>query len=80
MQEFLRENSFSHISLQSVKTHLLSSFCIPIKQEKKRVYICDDILSKIFIKKRIRKKLSADIDLLLKIQNGDYIVHIDHGI
>ena len=80
LQEFLRENSFSHISLQSVKTHLLSSFCIPIKQEKKRVYICDDILSKIFIKKRIRKKLSADIDLLLKIQNGDYIVHIDHGI
>jgi transcription-repair coupling factor (superfamily II helicase) len=37
-------------------------------------------MAKIFIKRRVKKKLSEDIDLLLKIQSGDYIVHIDHGI
>lgn len=79
MKEFLRENNFGHIELKEVKNHILTSFTY---REKKvsHVYICDDIISKIFIKKRVRKKLSADIDLLLKIQKGDYIVHIDHGI
>ncbi|MDD2487548.1 MAG: CarD family transcriptional regulator [Candidatus Gracilibacteria bacterium] len=42
--------------------------------------ICDDILSNIFIKKRYRKSLSKDLDLLLQIKPGDYIVHIDHGV
>lgn len=44
------------------------------------LFLCDDIINKIFIKRRLKKKLSVDVDLLLKIQNGDYIVHIDHGI
>lgn len=42
--------------------------------------ICDDILSNIFIKKRYRKSLSKDLDLLLQIKPWDYIVHIDHGV
>lgn len=79
IQEFLKENNFWHIEIIQVKTHLLTSYSY---QEKKENYliICDDIISKIFIKRRVRKKLSADIDLLLKIKNGDYVVHIDHWI
>lgn len=80
ISEFFEANNFWHISITWVKTHLLTSFSYPQKQWKNWIYICDDILSKIFIKKRVRKKLSADVDLLLKIANGDYIVHIDHGI
>jgi len=42
--------------------------------------ICDDIINTVFTKKRIKRKLSEDVDLLLKIKKGDYIIHIDHGI
>ncbi len=73
--EFLERNSFSHITVISTKSHLYKSFSY-----KNNVCLCDDIIAKIFIKKRVKKKLSEDIDLLLKIQNGDYVVHIDHGI
>jgi len=79
LEEFLTENNFWHIPLTSVSTHLLSSFSYK-KNKTILCYICDDILQKIFIKKRSKKSLSAEIDLLLKIQTGDYIVHIDHGI
>lgn len=79
LDQFLSENNFSHIKLVSVKTHLCTSFSL-LKWQKNHIYIWDDILSKIFIKKRVKKKLSADIDLLLKIQSGDFVVHIDHGI
>lgn len=50
------------------------------EKQKKHLVVCDDIISKIFIKKRLKKKLSAHIDELLKIMPGDYVVHIDHGI
>ena len=42
--------------------------------------IWDDILWKIFIKKRLNKSLAADLDLLLKITPWDFVVHIDHWI
>lgn len=50
------------------------------QKDGKSLIICDDILQNLFIKRRIKKKFTEDIDLLLKIKNGDYIVHIDHGI
>ena len=75
LSKFLDDNNFSHIQVISVVTHTYKSF-----QYASEVYVCDDILSKIFIKKRSRRKLSADVDLLLKIQRWDYIVHIDHWI
>jgi len=79
IEEFLQSNNYWHIPVHSVQTHLLSSFSYQ-KNKTSYNYICDDILWKIFIKKRVKKNLSAEIDLLLKIQNGDHIVHIDHGI
>ncbi len=79
VETFLMENNFWHIPVKAIHNHIMQSFVIELKNTK-NVIICDDIITKIFIKKRIRKKLSADIDLLLKIKNDDYIVHIDHGI
>ena len=79
MHEFLVHNNFGHIELIAVSTHLLTSFSY-WEWKNMRLCICDDVISKIFIKKRSRKKLSADVDLLLKIQKWDFVVHIDHGI
>ena len=79
IREFLDQNNFWHITLTAISTHLLQSFAWE-NSKKKYIYICDDIISKIFIKRRSRKKLSADVDLLLKIGQGDYVVHIDHGV
>jgi transcription-repair coupling factor (superfamily II helicase) len=75
IQEFLSKNKLSHIPIIEVKNHLLSSF-----HYKHHYCIADDVIQKIFIKRRLKKKLSADIDLLLKIRTGDFVVHIDHGI
>lgn len=75
IERFLRDNHFENAIVKSVKSHLYKSF-----ETQDAVFLCDDILSQIFIKKRLKKKLSQDLDLLLKIQNGDYIVHIDHGV
>jgi len=44
------------------------------------VLICDDNISRIFIKKRIKRTLSENMDLLMQIKPGDYIVHIDHWV
>jgi hypothetical protein len=69
IEEYLKDNSLSVAELMQVKHTGFSSFKKNSSQEKEtRSYISDDIIQKIFIKKRLKKKLSADIDLLLKIQ------------
>lgn len=75
IQSFLEYNSILNVKVIPTKLTLLKSF-----QTEKQIVICDDILSKIFVKKRIKKSLSENIDLLLQIKNGDYVVHRDHGI
>ncbi|MFO0763477.1 MAG: CarD family transcriptional regulator [Candidatus Gracilibacteria bacterium] len=42
--------------------------------------LSDDILSPLIIKRRGDREKHANIDLLLQIEDGDYVVHIDHGI
>lgn len=44
------------------------------------VIVWDDNISRIFIKKRIKRTISENMDLLLQIKPGDYIVHIDHWV
>lgn len=77
---FLEQNNFSHISVSHINSPLLTSFTIVDGKWRDFYYICDDILSRIFVKRRSKKQISADLDLLLKISPGDYIVHIDHGV
>ncbi len=73
--EFLTLNNLEYRKLQLVEHPLTESFSYGTE-----IILCDDILNSLFIKKRSKKKLSQDIDLLLKIQAWDYVVHIDHGI
>ena len=40
----------------------------------------DDIISKIFVKRRVKRSFSENMDLLLQIKPGDYVVHIDHWV
>ena len=47
---------------------------------KNTVFICDDNISRIFIKKRRKRSISKEMDLLLQIKPWNYIVHIDHWI
>jgi len=44
------------------------------------VIVWDDNISRIFIKKRIKRTLSENMDLLMQIKPGDFIVHIDHWV
>ena len=48
--------------------------------DRRFFYICDDILSDIFIEKRIKRSLAKNIDLMLDMKVWDYVVHIDHWI
>ncbi len=72
---FLEYNNLENITLHKTELTLLKSF-----QSKNEIIICDDNLSKIFVKKRVKKSLSENIDLLLQIKPWDFVVHIDHGI
>ena len=69
---FLKSFEFSSTISRGVKGEVF--------RDIRRMVICDDILWKIFIKKRINKNVSADLDLLLKINIWDFVVHIDHWI
>jgi transcription-repair coupling factor (superfamily II helicase) len=42
--------------------------------------LSDDILSQIFVQNRLRKATVKNLDLLLRIQEGDLVVHREHGI
>lgn len=76
IKNFLEYNNIENIKIIETELNILKSF----EQKNKRTYICDDIISKVFTKKRLKKNLSADLDLLLKIKPWDYVVHIEHWI
>ena len=69
-------NLNKNIEIHEISWNFLKSF----EYKKDFKVICDDILWKIFIKKRVNKNLSADLDLLLKINIWDFVVHVDHWI
>jgi len=73
INNFIDYNNLSKIEIHENKINNIKSF-----EYKKTLVLCDDIINQIFIRKRIKKSLSNDLDLLLKISPSDYIVHIDH--
>ncbi len=75
IENFTNLNNISNYTIFESNESLAKSF-----ETEKYIVICDDNISKIFIKRRIKRNLSNDLNLLLKISNGDYIVHIDHWI
>lgn len=44
------------------------------------IIITDDILGEIFVRTRSKKSLAKNLDLLLHLNPGDYVVHREHGI
>lgn len=75
LEKFLLQEDLRNITVSQTSLNILKSYQTP---EKK--VICDDNLSKIFIKKRHKKSLQENLDLLLQIKSWDYVVHVDHGI
>lgn len=47
---------------------------------KKYTVLGDDVISRLFVKRRRAHTLSQDLDLLLHLSEGDYVVHSDHGV
>lgn len=75
INNFLEYNNLSVKNIFQTSLNFLKSY-----ENQKEIIICDDIISKVFIKKRIKRSLSENIDLMLQIKSWDYIVHIDHWI
>lgn len=73
--DYLEMNNIKNVDVLSKKIKS-SSF----KISDKICFIFDDIISKIFVKKRVKKSLTKEFDLLLEIKNWDFVVHIDHWI
>jgi hypothetical protein len=63
IENFLEYNNILDIEVLENKLTFLKSYKNP-----KNLVICDDILSKIFVKKRVKKSVSENIDLLLQIK------------
>lgn len=74
IKNFLEYNNLDALVFET-NLNILKSFETP-----KEIYICDDNLFKIFTKKRLKKSLSQNIDLLLSIKQDDFVVHIDHWV
>lgn len=62
IKNFIEFNDIDKTQIFEADISILKSFCTP-----KVNCICDDILLKVFTKKRIKKSSSRDYDLLLKI-------------
>ncbi len=75
IENFTNLNNITNYTIFESNENLAKSF-----ETEKHIVLCDDNISKIFIKRRIKRNLSKDLNLLLKISNGNYIVHIDHWI
>jgi len=74
-KNFIEFNDIHGIHFFESSVNNMKSF-----QSENSVFICDDNISRIFIKKRGKRSISKDMDLLLQIKPWDYIVHIDHWI
>ncbi len=75
IHNFLDLNNLTWIDIFETNLNNLKSF-----KTKKSIVITDDNISRIFVKKRIKRSLSKNLDLMMQIKEWDYIVHIDHGI
>lgn len=75
IENFIIYNNLENIKVHKTELNILKSYL-----DEKNIIICDDILSKIFVKKRLKRSISENLDLLLQIKPWDFIVHIDHWI
>ena len=80
VEAWLSEHELPRGTVMQTRAMGLESFALT-RKKKQYVFLADDILSRIFVRQRIqRRSVSSDIDLLLQIHPGDYVVHRDHGV
>ena len=91
LREFLDMNQLSDIKSIDYG-HIQESFSLKwhshLLGEKWKKYaswddfsiLSDDVFSELFVQNRVRKSTMKNLDLLLKIQEGDLVVHREHGI
>ena len=80
IETFLTEHTLPHGTIMSTRATGLESFAM-VRDSIRYVFLADDILARIFVRRRTQKRsVSTDIDLLMQIRPGDYVVHRDHGI
>ena len=75
IKNFLEYNNIKNTKLIPTKLNSIKSFVFD-----DNLFIWDDNISKIFVKKRVKRSLSKNLDLLLQIKSWDYVVHSEHGI
>lgn len=75
IQNFLNLNNLDDVIVYETNLNNLKSFVW-----ESELIVCDDNISRVFIKKRVNRSMSKNIDLLLQIKPWDFVVHIDHGI
>ncbi len=75
INNFLDLNNLDDVIVFESNLNNLKSF-----KSKSIFVICDDNISRIFIKKRVKRSISENMDLLMQIKSWDYVVHIDHWI
>jgi hypothetical protein len=64
IENFTNLNNILNYTVYESNENLAKSF-----ETNNHIVLCDDNISKIFIKRRIKRNLSKDINLLLKISN-----------
>ncbi len=91
LRDFLEYNSLQDIAIIPISKVGLESFETHIKNDDQAILdssfklqpstiITDDILGEIFVQNRTKKSVAKNLDLLLSLKPGDYVVHREHGI
>lgn len=83
VRTFLEENNLENIEVIETSHRNFESFQTTTSSPeflKPSLYISDDIIGKIFVKNRTTRSIAKNLDLLLTLAPGDYVVHRDHGI
>ena len=84
MENFLENNSLKNITIIHSNSRKIESF--EFKNDNKifknipKLLIADDILWKIFVKSRKSGSVAKNLDLLISLSPGDFVVHRDRGI
>lgn len=79
VNNFLDYNNIDWVEVKRSLANFAESFTFEHPEWKKYV-ITDDIISKVFIKKRVKKSVWKQMDLMMQINPWDFVVHIDHGV
>lgn len=79
VERFCEYNDVPKVDIFDIGNISAESFCYEEKKWKQYV-ITDDVIGNIFVKKRYKRTLAKNLDLLLQIKSGDYVVHVDHGV